>query len=55
MVEKPIVCAAAARDVDDSRCRWLEENALAFAAQADWHARHPHPLAQILIDPKSSK
>lgn len=33
------------------RRRWLEENAAAFAAQAEWHARHGHPLADILAVP----
>jgi antitoxin CcdA len=33
------------------RRRWLEENAEAFAAQAEWHARHGHPLADILASP----
>jgi antitoxin CcdA len=27
---------------------WLEENAGAFAAQAAWHERHGHPLAEII-------
>ena len=33
------------------RRRWLEENAAAFAAQAEWHAREGHPLADILASP----
>ena len=33
------------------RHRWLEENADAFAAQAEWHARNRHPLADILASP----
>jgi antitoxin CcdA len=33
------------------RRRWLEENAAAFAAQAEWHARNGHPLADILAYP----
>ena len=33
------------------RWRWLEENAAAFAAQAEWHAREGHPLADILASP----
>ena len=37
--------AAARRD------RWLAENADAFAAQSDWHARHGHPLADIIASP----
>ncbi len=31
------------------RNRWLEDNAEAFAAQADWHERNGHPLANILV------
>ncbi len=31
--------------------RWLEENAATFAAQAEWHERHGHPLAGILAGP----
>ena len=27
--------------------RWLEENAAVFAAQAEWHQRNGHPLAEI--------
>lgn len=52
MVHKPKDDAALTPDVDPRRY-WLEENAAAFAAQAAWNARHPHPLAEILIDPKS--
>lgn len=33
------------------RQRWLDENAEAFAAQADWHARNAHPLAEIMSGP----
>ncbi|MFO1208841.1 MAG: type II toxin-antitoxin system CcdA family antitoxin [Amaricoccus sp.] len=33
------------------RRRWVEENAEAFAAQAEWHARNGHPLADILAGP----
>ena len=33
------------------RRRWLEENADAFAAQAERHARNGHPLADILASP----
>lgn len=33
------------------RRRWLEENADAFAAQAEWHSRNGHPLADILAAP----
>ncbi|GAB1379011.1 type II toxin-antitoxin system CcdA family antitoxin [Pararhodobacter sp.] len=31
--------------------RWLEENADAFAAQAEWHRTHGHPLADIMVGP----
>ncbi len=41
--------AALHRAVADARRhRWLEENADAFAAQAEWHERNGHPLADIL-------
>jgi antitoxin CcdA len=30
---------------------WLNQNAGAFAAQAAWHERHGHPLAEILSAP----
>ncbi|WP_370398850.1 type II toxin-antitoxin system CcdA family antitoxin [Sulfitobacter sp. JB4-11] len=30
---------------------WLAENADAFAAQADWHDTHDHPLSDILAGP----
>ena len=33
------------------RRRWLAENADAFAAQADWHERNGHPLADIINSP----
>jgi antitoxin CcdA len=29
--------------------RWLKENAGVFAAQADWHQRNGHPLAEIMV------
>ncbi len=31
--------------------RWLAENADAFAAQAAWHERNGHPLADIMATP----
>lgn len=44
--------AALQRAVAEARRRqWLEENAVAFAAQADWHERNGHPLADILVSP----
>ena len=47
------VADAALREAVDEarRRRWLEENADAFAAQAEWHARNGHPLADILASP----
>jgi len=44
--------AALRRAVAEARRRqWLDENAEAFAAQAEWHARNGHPLADILTAP----
>jgi antitoxin CcdA len=31
--------------------QWLQQNAEAFAAQAAWHERHGHPLADIMTAP----
>jgi antitoxin CcdA len=46
--------AALRQAVAEARRRaWLDENAEAFAAQADWHARQGHPLADILAGPAS--
>jgi antitoxin CcdA len=33
--------------------QWLQQNAEAFAAQAAWHERHGHPLADIMSAPGS--
>jgi antitoxin CcdA len=33
------------------RTAWLEENAAAFEAQAEWHDRNGHPLAGIMAAP----
>lgn len=33
------------------REQWLIENAGSFAAQAQWHERHGHPLAEIICAP----
>jgi antitoxin CcdA len=33
------------------RRKWLDENAEAFAAQAEWHERNGHPLADIIASP----
>jgi len=47
--------AALIKAVADARCKtWLAENAGAFAAQSDWHARHGHPLADIMTAPGGS-
>ncbi len=34
--------------------QWLAENADAFAAQASWHERNGHPLADILASPAAA-
>ena len=40
------------RAVTEARRRkWIEENAEAFAQQAEWHERNGHPLAAILASP----
>ncbi|WP_372923020.1 hypothetical protein [Roseovarius sp.] len=33
------------------RRQWLDENEIAFAAQAELHAQHDHLLADILMGP----
>lgn len=33
------------------RRQWLKQNAEAFAAQAAWHDRNGHPLADIMSSP----
>jgi len=44
--------AALRRAVSEARrCQWMDENAQAFAAQAQWHERNGHPLADILAGP----
>ena len=47
VAEAALVKAAARRE------KWLAENADAFAAQSDWHARNGHPLADIIAAPVS--
>lgn len=37
--------------IEARRARWLDENAEAFAMQAEWHDRNGHPLADILASP----
>ena len=34
--------------------QWLQQNAEAIAAQAAWHERHGHPLADIMTAPGSA-
>ena len=34
--------------------QWINQNAEAFAAQAAWHERHGHPLADIMMVPGGS-
>ena len=34
--------------------KWQAENAEAFAAQAEWHERNDHPLADIIAAPGGS-
>lgn len=34
--------------------QWLKQNADSFAAQAAWHERNGHPLADIMIAPGGS-
>jgi antitoxin CcdA len=36
------------------REKWLQENAAAFEAQAQWHAQIGHPLAEIMAAPGAS-
>ena len=36
---------------DARRAEWLAENTEAFAAQAAWHEKNGHPLADILTGP----
>lgn len=44
--------AALKKAVAEARHRqWLTENAEAFAAQAAWHERNGHPLADIICAP----
>lgn len=44
--------AALAKAIADARReQWLSENADAFAAQAEWHSRHGHPLADLMVAP----
>lgn len=47
------VAEAALKDAVASarQAHWLKQNAEAFAAQAAWHERHGHPLADIISAP----
>ena len=36
------------------QAHWLQQNGEAFAAQAAWHERHGHPLADIISAPGGS-
>ncbi|TDQ54571.1 hypothetical protein [Phaeovulum veldkampii] len=51
MVDKTKDGATLAPDAD-ARRSWLEENTEAFSAQAAWHARHPHPLSDLIVEPR---
>lgn len=33
------------------RQQWMQENAETFVAQAEWHDREGHPLADIIVSP----
>lgn len=47
--------AALLRAIAEARQRkWVAENADAFAAQAEWHERNGHPLADIIAAPGGS-
>jgi antitoxin CcdA len=47
--------AALVKAIDETRHRkWLADNANAFKAQADWHERNGHPLADIIAAPGAS-
>ena len=40
------------KEIPEPSCKqWLNENAAAFAAQAVWHVRYGHPLANIIVGP----
>ncbi|MEP3438850.1 MAG: type II toxin-antitoxin system CcdA family antitoxin [Hoeflea sp.] len=47
--------AALLKAIAEARQRkWVAENADAFAAQAEWHERNGHPLADIIAAPGGS-
>lgn len=47
--------AALLKAIGEARKRqWQAENADAFAAQAEWHERNGHPLADIIVAPGGS-
>ena len=44
--------AALAKAVTDARREaWLKENEAALRAQAEWHEKNGHPLADIMMSP----
>lgn len=44
--------AALLKAIGEARTKkWQAENADAFAAQAEWHERNGHPLADIIAAP----
>lgn len=52
MVDKPREHAAQTQDASAGNRRCADEDAVAFAVQARWHELHPHPLEDILVDPR---
>ncbi len=39
------------KEASGLRAQWLNESAAAFSAQAAWHEKHGHPLADIIFGP----
>lgn len=52
MVDELREHAAQTQDAPAGGRRWADENAVALAAQARWHELYPHPLEDILVDPR---
>lgn len=52
MVDKPREQAAQTQEASAGGRRWAGEDAVAFAAQARRYELHPHPLEDILVDPR---
>lgn len=47
--------AALLKAINDTKNQqWLVENADVFFAQADWHTRNGHPLADIMVSQGAS-